>query len=190
MLVGIFPVYSILNCNLVCIRNGAHVNKAWWGSTPFLCPCLNSFYCCKNMKVSEVQKFHECCGSTGPLLTALIAMRGIFSTAKKLLQVSSVLHVLLIHKLTGQLFSKTMCVSEHLCMNKFNLTLPPEDKSLSRVSVEGSKQQNNSMFFSSSWKSSCTMFVLCKAALNESRHTAIPWYLTLGWVVFLGPCET
>lgn len=29
MLVGIFPVYSILNCNLVCIRNGAHVNKAW-----------------------------------------------------------------------------------------------------------------------------------------------------------------
>lgn len=29
MLVGIFPVYYILNCNLVCIRNSAHVNKAW-----------------------------------------------------------------------------------------------------------------------------------------------------------------
>lgn len=39
-----------------------------------------------------------------------------------------------------------------------------------------SEQQNNSMFFSNSWKSSCTMFVLCKAALNESRRTAALWY--------------
>lgn len=189
MLVGIFPVYSILNCNLVCIRNGAHVNKAWWGSTPFPCPCLKWFYCCKSMKVLEVHTFHECCGSTGPLLTAHIAMRGIFSPAGKMLQLSRALHVMLIHKLSCQGLPKP-CVCEHLCMNKLNLGLPPGDKSLSHVSLEGSKQQNNSAFLSSSWKSSCTMFVFFTAALNESWRTETLWYLTPGWVLFLSCCET
>lgn len=35
------------------------------------------------MKVLEVHKFHECRGSTGPLLTAHIATRGIFSGSKE-----------------------------------------------------------------------------------------------------------
>lgn len=50
---------------------------------------------------------------------------------------------------------------------------PPEDKSLplSLVSVWG-ERPNNSVFLSSSWKSSCTMFVLCKAAINGSRRAA------------------
>lgn len=50
-------------------------------------------------------------------------------------------------------------------MNTFNLTLPPGDKSLSHVSL-------NSKTTLCSWKSSCTMFVLCEAAINESRRTA------------------
>lgn len=48
----------------------------------------------------------------------------------------------------------------------------------------------NFMFSSSSWKSSCTMFVLCETALSESRRTAIFWYLTLAWVLFLLCCKT
>lgn len=153
MLVGIFPVYSILNCNLVCIRNGAHVNKAWWGSTHFPCPCLNSFYCCKNIKMSS---FHECCGSTGTLLTAHIAMRGVSSPARIRSQLSPALHVMLIHKLTCQLFSKTVWQSACAWTTLTSHSLQKINLFLMSVWRE---QQNNSMFLSSSWKSSCTMFV-------------------------------
>lgn len=48
------------------------------------------------------------------------------------------LHVLLIQKLNYKLLSKTVCVSESLCMNKFNLT-HTENKSLFHVRLEGSK---------------------------------------------------
>lgn len=140
------------------------------------------------MKAVEVYKFHECCGSTGLLLTAHTATRRIFSTARKMLQFLSPLHMLLIHKSTCQLFSKTALLSACAWTNLTSLSL--QKINLSRVSLGGSKQQSNSVFLWSSWKSSCTMFVLCKAALNESRRTATPWYLTLGWVLFLGCCET
>lgn len=66
--------------------------------------------------------------------------------------------------------------------SKFNLALPAEDKALSCQSKENSK--TTPVFLSSSWKSSCTMFVLCGAAFNESRHTATPM-MQLGWVLFL-----
>lgn len=65
-----------------------------------------------------------------------------------------------------------LCVSKRLHLKKCNLRLHPVDKSFSHVSLQGSKQQNNTVFLSSSWKSSYTTFVLGKAALNDSRHAA------------------
>lgn len=92
---------------------------------------------------------------------------------RKLWVFPSGLHVLLIHRQSWQQFSKTLCFAEGLCMNKFNLTLPPQNKSPSPVTLEGlAKQLKKSMFFPSSWKSSCTMFTQRKAELNESRRTA------------------
>lgn len=54
-----------------------------------------------------------------------------------MLQTSTALNVMLIHKLSCQLFSKTVCV----WVNKCNLTLPPDDESLSFVSLEGTAKQ-------------------------------------------------
>lgn len=80
-----------------------------------------------------------------------------------------------------QFFPKQRAPSEHVRENKRNLTPqgpPPwEDKSplhlllRSLVSV-WREQPNNSVFLSSSWKTTCSMFLLCKAAMNESRRTA------------------
>lgn len=87
----------------------------------------------------------------------------------------------LIPKMARRLFFQNSVLPQHMCAsNKFNLaphpTPPPEDKSpllllLSLVSV-WRERPNNSVFLSSSWKSSCSMFVLCKAAINGSRRTA------------------
>lgn len=113
------------------------------------------------------------CGNTRLFITTHITNRNLRSR-RKMSQPSLALHVLLIHKLNYKLFDLTHT----------------ENKSLFHVSLEGSEQQNNSVFFSSSWESSCTMFILRTAALNESRHTAALWYLTLGWVTFLSYCVT
>lgn len=179
MLVGIFPVYSILNCNLVCIRNGAHVNKAWWGSTPFPCLCLNWFYCRENIKVLGEHNFHECRGSTGRLLTAHTAMRGIFRT--KMLERSPALHVMLIHIILPSVFQNSVCLSACAWTNLTSHSL--QEINLFLTSVWGDLNSKTTPCSSQVPGSPLAQYLFC--ALNENRRTAILWYLTPGWVLFL-----
>lgn len=74
---------------------------------------------------------------------------------------------------------QNMCASTNVTSHTHTHTpTPPSvDKSplllllLSPVSV-WREQPNNSVFLSSSWKSTCSRFVLYKAAITESRRTA------------------
>lgn len=78
-------MYSILNCNLVCIRNGAHVNKKkkLGEATHPLCLCLRLFHSHENTMASHVHQIQKCRGSTGSPLTARVAATGISNPAKE-----------------------------------------------------------------------------------------------------------
>lgn len=103
-------MYSILNCNLVCIRNGAHVNKKkqLGEATHPLCLCLRLFHSHENMKAfarasnSEVARNHR------------LAVNSSCCRERKILELPSAIHVTLIHELTRQAFSKTACSLAHV----------------------------------------------------------------------------
>lgn len=69
------------------------------------------------------------------------AMRGIFSSSKENVTALACLTCDINSQVSLPTVFQNSCVSERLCMNKFNLTLPPEDKSLSHVSLEGTAKQ-------------------------------------------------
>lgn len=60
---GFFSVYYIWNCNLVCIRNSAHVNKTLL--RPHILTVLRSFDCTVTQHYID---FHQCRVSTASLL--------------------------------------------------------------------------------------------------------------------------
>lgn len=127
------------------------------------------------MKALHVRQIQQCRGSTGAPLTARVAARGISNPAQENFRTPVCNSCDVNSRADLPTVFQNSALLKHMCTNKFNLTTPtpPEDKSLllSLVSVWG-ERPNNSVFLSSSWKSSCTMFVLCKAAINGSRRAA------------------